>query len=109
MAVRVNKGLAQSPHPWGRYSDLVGPLSLDIIHPEDRLRVGRIWAELAEHPDSVTTFRFREQRADGDWRWVEATAADLRREPSVAAIVINRRHITAGVQAQQPLEVPGVA
>ena len=86
-------------------ADLVGPLSLDIIHPEDRLRVGRIWAELAEHPDSVTTFRFREQRADGDWRWVEATAADLRREPSVAAIVINRRDITADVEAQQQLEV----
>jgi PAS domain S-box-containing protein len=86
-------------------ADLLGPLSLDAVHPEDRLRVQRIWADLVDRPDSVTTFRFREQRSDGHWRWVEATAADLRQEPAVGAIVINRRDITADVEAQQQLEV----
>src|SRR6267378_1268958 len=86
-------------------ADQLGTLSLDAVHPEDRQRVGRIWADLMDQPDSVVTFRFRERRADGQWRWVEATSANLRQEPSVAAVVINRRDITADIEIQQQLEV----
>jgi PAS domain S-box-containing protein len=86
-------------------ADQLGTLSLDAVHPEDRQRVGRIWADLMDQPDSRVTFRFRERRPDGQWRWVEATSANLRREPSVAAVVINRRDITADVEIQQQLEI----
>src|SRR3981081_3127090 len=44
-------------------ADLVGPLSMDIIHPEDRLRAGRICAEQAGTPASGTTFVFCAQLA----------------------------------------------
>jgi PAS domain S-box-containing protein len=86
-------------------ADQLGTLSLDAVHPDDRQRVGRIWADVMDQPDSVVTFRFRERRADGQWRWVEATSANLRQEPSVAAVVINRRDITADIELQQQLEV----
>jgi PAS domain S-box-containing protein len=86
-------------------ADQLGTLSLDAVHPEDRQRVGRIWADVMDQPDSVVTFRFRERRADGQWRWIEATSANLRREPSVAAVVINRRDISADMEAQQQLEI----
>src|SRR6267378_3720924 len=86
-------------------ADQLGTLSLDAVHPDDRQRVGRIWADVMDQPDSVVTFRCRERRADGQWRWVEATSANLRQEPSVAAVVINRRDITADIEIQQQLEV----
>jgi PAS domain S-box-containing protein len=86
-------------------ADQLGTLALDAVHPEDRQRVGRIWADVMDKPDTVVTFRFRERRADGQWRWVEATSANLRQGPSVAAVVINRRDITADIEVQQQLEV----
>jgi PAS domain S-box-containing protein len=104
--VESDKGAAHLSRLLGYESvDPLGTLSLDGVHPDDRQRVGRIWAELVEQPESVMTFRYRERRADGLWRWVEATGANLRHEPTVAAVVINRRDITADVEAQRLLEV----
>src|SRR4030081_491266 len=46
-------------------ADQLGTLSLDAVHPEDRQRVGRIWADVMDQPDSRVTFRFPERRGDG--------------------------------------------
>ena len=48
--------------------------------------------------------RYRIRHRDGSWRWVEATWRNLLEEPAVGAVVVNRRDITAEVEAQQRLE-----
>jgi PAS domain S-box-containing protein len=85
-------------------ADMRGAFSLEAVHSEDRARVGRIWADLVEDPGRVTTFRYRVRREDGSWSWTEATAANLRDEPTIQAVVINRRDITAEIETQRLLE-----
>jgi signal transduction histidine kinase len=82
----------------------MGTFSLDAIHPEDRAHVGRLWADLVEKPGRTATFRYRTRADDGSWEWFEASAANLRDDPTVHAVVINRRDITAEVENQRILE-----
>jgi signal transduction histidine kinase len=52
----------------------------------------------------VLTFRYRLKHADGTWLWVEAIGTNLLGEPAVGAVVVNRRDITAEIDAHQLLE-----
>jgi PAS domain S-box-containing protein len=85
-------------------ADLLGSFSLDSVHPDDRGSVSRAWAELVDHAGQVATFRYRVKQDDHRWRWVDATGANLSGEPSVQAVVINRRDVTDEVENQLRLE-----
>ncbi len=64
-----------------------------------------MFAELAgSRASTAATLRYRLLHADGRWRWIEATATNLLEEPSVGAIVVNRRDVSAEIEAQQLLE-----
>ena len=70
-----------------------------VVHPRDRARVESDMRELkaaragsaAHLPPRVSRFRYRVR---GEWRWVEAVAADLRDDPDVRGIVLNVRDVT---------------
>jgi PAS domain S-box-containing protein len=85
-------------------ADLLGHSLLESVHPEDRPRIAALLADLVARPGAVEVARYRLRHRDGTWRWIEATGTNLLEEPAVGAVVINRRDVTAEVEAQQLLE-----
>ena len=83
---------------------LVGRSVLEAVHPEDHPRLRQVLANLLERPGESATARYRLRHRDGSWRWFEATATNLLDVPAVGSIVVNRRDVTAEVEAQQLLE-----
>jgi PAS domain S-box-containing protein len=84
--------------------DLLGRQLLELVHADDQARVGRNFADLLETPGSVATLRYRVRHKDSSWRWIESVVTNLLEESAVGAIVVNRRDVTAEVEAQQLLE-----
>lgn len=68
---------------------------LEYIHPEDTPSVLAAMNSLIQDPGIVPVLRYRYRHKDGSWRWLEGTFSNLLTEPSVEAVVINFRDITA--------------
>ncbi|RPJ84557.1 MAG: PAS domain S-box protein, partial [Acidobacteria bacterium] len=83
--------------------DLVGRLSFDFIHPEDRCAAREKLAAVVQAPGIVHNMDLRVQQGDGSWRWIGVVARNLLEEPSVRAIIANYRDITEQRQAQESL------
>jgi PAS domain S-box-containing protein len=83
-------------------------LTLDrsnCYHPEDFVMTEqeRYWAY--QHPGQLTSFVSRMRHKNGSWRWVEVSLRNLRKEPSVRAMVVNFRDIAKLKEAEIELEM----
>ena len=74
--------------------DVIGSIGALFIHPEDRDRANRAWAEALASPGSSVVVEFRLRHVDGSWRTVENVVANRLAEPAVAAMVVNTRDVT---------------
>ncbi|PLS87591.1 MAG: GGDEF domain-containing protein [Actinobacteria bacterium] len=74
--------------------DLIGKNALDLIHPDDAPRVMRAFSRLSEERGANPYVEYRFRRADGSWRHLESSGANLLEEPSVGGIVVNTRDVT---------------
>jgi PAS domain S-box-containing protein len=74
--------------------ELVGRLSLEFIHPDDRVSVSESMSRLTDHPETPGKIEYRFRHKDGSWRTLEAQCSDLIGDPAVGGIVINSRDIT---------------
>jgi PAS domain S-box-containing protein len=83
--------------------DLVGKDGFSLVHPDDRERVLAALGDLLARPAAVTTVEARARHANGSWRWLEAVGTNLLDEPSVQAVVVNFRDVTARRQAEEDL------
>jgi PAS domain S-box-containing protein len=81
----------------------VGQNSLGHIFPADLPMVKSVLGKVLSTPGNSETAQFRSVRKDGSAWWVEATATNLLEDPSVQAIVVNYRDITARKQAEDEL------
>ena len=72
----------------------VGRDAMQMIHPDDAPAVRAALASVLARRDGLTTFEFRAECADGAWRWLEARAANLLADPSVAGIAMNVRDVS---------------
>ena len=79
----------------------IGAAALDIVHPEDAPEISRRFARLKERPGGSDTAEMRCRHKDGSWRWIEATGTNLLDEPSVRAIVVNYRDLSARKHAAE--------
>ena len=77
----------------------------DYTHPDDLAMVLNALSELLQTPEQSPTLKYRFKRKDGSWIWVESTFTNLLNEPSVGAIVINFRDITARMQMESALQI----
>ena len=72
----------------------IGRLVFDGVHPEDRARVQKRFAECIKSPDWVSMETFRLPHLDGSWRWMEARTKNLLDDPDVGAILCVSRDVT---------------
>ena len=75
-------------------ADLLHADPVALIHPADRARLRRVYAEVLASAGSHPPAEFRVQHQDGSWRWLEAVGTNLLADPRVRGIVVNARDIT---------------
>jgi diguanylate cyclase (GGDEF)-like protein/PAS domain S-box-containing protein len=89
---------------FGSYGESgVGRSHFDIVHPDDRDAVARVFSEVVSTPGPGPSVRFRARKSDGSWLWLDASATNLLHEPAVNGIVVAARDITRQHEAETEL------
>ncbi len=81
----------------------IGESVLDLVHPDDRPQMEDALRHLAAHPEGPVTLEYRSAHADGTWRVIESTGANLLAHPAVGGIVFNSRDVTDRRRAEEQL------
>jgi PAS domain S-box-containing protein len=81
--------------------DFVGRDALELIHPDDRERVGRLLDELRGEPGASRGVDYRIRDKDGTWRWLEGTVTNLLTDAAVGGMVCNFRDVTGRKRAEE--------
>ena len=84
-------------------NEFLGQNIFQLMHLDDRDWTSEQFAKLVQEPGSREHGVFRLRHQDGTWRWIEAVVTNLLHEPSVNAIVINYRDISARKRAEENL------
>jgi diguanylate cyclase (GGDEF)-like protein/PAS domain S-box-containing protein len=77
-----------------RADERLGKLALDVVHPEDRPRLRRLFLSVARHPNAEASVELRARHADGSWRAIDAVVKNLIDDPAVGGMVVNYRDVT---------------
>ncbi|HVH08708.1 MAG TPA: PAS domain S-box protein [Gemmatimonadales bacterium] len=83
--------------------ELVGTSAGQLVHPDDRPRLGATLIDLAARPGVPATLELRLRHRDGSWREVEAVIVNRLGEPAVGAIVGNFRDLSERKDAERAL------
>lgn len=75
----------------------------ELVHPDDRPRLGVIFADISNRPGESVTFECRLAHADGSWRRVEVHQVNRLDDPAVRGFVGNTRDVTARVSFAEQL------
>jgi PAS domain S-box-containing protein len=81
-----------------------GKLRFDLVHPEDLAAFRQAWEKVKDSPGRTHTLEIRFRKADGSYKWLEATFHNQLQEPAVEAIVLNFRDITIRKTAEIALQ-----
>jgi len=73
--------------------EMVGESPFELIHPDDRDAVRRVFAEAAGQELHPVAAEYRFRHCDGTWRWLESIA-ERRDDPAIAAVVVTTRDVT---------------
>ncbi|MFZ5442264.1 MAG: hybrid sensor histidine kinase/response regulator [Myxococcota bacterium] len=74
--------------------------TFELIHPEDRERVGKMFADVLATPGAVLSVEYRYLTKDGRWLWMEAVASNQLDNPAVRGVVANSRDISERKKAE---------
>jgi PAS domain S-box-containing protein len=69
--------------------EVTGLSIFELLHPCDVGRLKNVFAEGFEPPGFVPQIEFRCRRADGSWRYLEATVNNHMEDPAVRGLVLN--------------------
>ena len=83
--------------------ELVGQPGLHLVHPDDRERADKIFAEALLNSGKEVQFCHRMRHKNGSYITIEGTGTNLLTEPGVQAIVSNFRDITERKRAEEQL------
>ncbi len=73
---------------------LIGRGLFDFVHPDDRARMGQLFAQLVGQPSGTRETELRLLHRNGTWIWIQGKATNLLDEPGVEAVVINYHDIS---------------
>lgn len=74
--------------------------TFELIHPDDRARVGQVFSEVLSTPGALCTVEYRYLAKDGRWLWMEAIASNQLDNPAVRGVVANSRDISERKRAE---------
>nr|WP_299963646.1 response regulator [Methanoregula sp.] len=83
---------------------LIGRNPMDDIHPDDLEHVNHDLREVFDKTNPGIPTEFRIRKADGDYIWVDALAANLLDEPGINGIVVTTRPIQQRKEAEAALQ-----
>ncbi|MFW5959341.1 MAG: PAS domain S-box protein [Natronomonas sp.] len=82
----------------------VGENVFEFVHPSDRDRVQREFAEALEEPGEKHTTEVRFRDSDGEYRWLELRGRIRLDDPAIEGVVINSSDVTERKERQHELE-----
>ncbi len=74
--------------------DMLGKNVFDLVHPEDKVMVSRIFQELLKNPNHVYSLQSRYLAKNGTYIWVEVVGVNMLGNPIVQGVVLHTRDIT---------------
>ncbi|MBL8935840.1 MAG: PAS domain S-box protein [Archangium sp.] len=74
--------------------ELLNRETFELIHPDDRAEVGRVFADVLATKGTVRRVEYRYLTKDGRWLWMEAVASNQLDNPAVRGVVANSRDIS---------------
>jgi PAS domain S-box-containing protein len=80
-----------------------GQVVFDFVHPDDRARAEQAFRGVLLAPGGTFTERFRVATEHGGYRWLDATVRALLDEPSIGAVLVVARDVTAHRDAEERL------
>src|SRR3990172_10325744 len=89
--------LGYAPEDW------IGRDVFALVHPDDLPKSRDLFQRLGETSGARVNYILLLRHKSGSWLWIEMVAANLLAEPSVKAIVLNYRDITARKQTEEAL------
>jgi two-component system sensor histidine kinase/response regulator len=84
--------------------DCIGQKAMPWIHPDDAERLGAEFRALVEDPARRFVDVYRLRRADGAYRWIRGSFANLLSHEAVRAIVNNFHDVTERVETMEAME-----
>ncbi len=81
--------------------NLIGMNVLDLVHPDDTLKVAEAMRTGTVQPSARLTFEIRVRDSAGRWIFLDVTGANLLREGSARGFIVNARDITDRKQAEE--------
>ena len=84
-------------------ADVVGRILFDVAHDDDRHEFATQLGKLVRSPGAELKLHVRMRHSDGTYRMLEAMFKNMRRDPSVGAIVMNYHDITEHNRAEDEL------
>lgn len=84
-------------------AELVGESAFTLIHPDDVVKVLKVFKEGMQTDDYIGRLEFRFRHKNGSWRVLESVGKNLLNEPGVAGVVVNSRDVTDRSQMQELL------
>ncbi|MGQ0805208.1 MAG: sensor domain-containing protein [Actinomycetota bacterium] len=97
--------VSPSAERFGDYhvGDVTGTKDPPLIHPDDRERMLKVFADLLVPGKVSAPFQVRMRNTEGEYRWLEVLATNLLDDPAVQGMVLNARDVTERVEAERAL------
>ena len=80
-----------------------GRSAFELIHPDDLATARNVFIECVSRPGIPIPAEYRVRHKDGSWRHIESIAVNRLDDPTVGAVVVNYRDITARRIAEEAL------
>jgi two-component system cell cycle sensor histidine kinase/response regulator CckA len=77
-----------------RPDELVGTRAFDLVHPEDRAPLERLFVEEVREPGQRASVELRIRTRDGAWRRLQAWAVNLIEDPVIRGVIVHSRDVT---------------
>ena len=82
----------------------VGLSAFELIHPDDRARVARVFSEYEHSPGPFPPVEYRVLDKGGAWRRLEAVGENLLHDPVIKGVVVNSRDVTERRRTEEALK-----
>ena len=84
-------------------ADMAERNTFDLIHPDDRSHVEKIFNMILEDPSQPRTVQYRYRNKNGTYTWMEATGANHLDNSSIKGVITISRDITVRKQSEEAL------